>query len=187
LERGSPEFEELLPEGDERILPGTRAIIWVDIHKGERHYKPYRETCAHFSYTVGTSCGYSVPFFDYSGERLVLDNHFEKMQDGSEIRPDGLPQKLMDYWNLKNSFSIDSMRGLKFTDDPSKTLKPPFKLEDGENGAHRQLEAVQEKSEHARGRIGLSSFSIGLLLGVMFVLGIVAGIGLQSGRSLVAM
>lgn len=37
LERGTPEFYSLLPEGDERILPGTRAIIWVDIHQGE-HY-----------------------------------------------------------------------------------------------------------------------------------------------------
>lgn len=36
FERGSPEFNELLQEGDERFLPGTRAIIWVDIHKGQR-------------------------------------------------------------------------------------------------------------------------------------------------------
>ena len=34
FERASPEFDELLPEGDERAMPGTRAIIWLDIHKG---------------------------------------------------------------------------------------------------------------------------------------------------------
>jgi hypothetical protein len=35
FERASPEFDELLPEGDERAMPGTRAIIWLDIHKGQ--------------------------------------------------------------------------------------------------------------------------------------------------------
>ena len=46
---GSPEFDGLLPEGDERRLPGARAIIWLDIHK------------------VSTSCGYSV--------RSILHEH----------------------------------------------------------------------------------------------------------------
>jgi hypothetical protein len=34
-------------QGDHRRLPGSRAIIWLDVDR------------------VGTSCGYSVPFFDY--------------------------------------------------------------------------------------------------------------------------
>ena len=54
FERGTPDFEKILPNGDERILPGTRAIIWIDFHK------------------VSTSCGFSVPFFQYEGESKLL-------------------------------------------------------------------------------------------------------------------
>jgi len=53
-ERDSPAFDALLPVGDERRLPGARAIIWLDVER------------------VGTSCGYSVPFYEYEGERCVL-------------------------------------------------------------------------------------------------------------------
>lgn len=35
FERGSPKFRKLVPDGDDRILPGTRAIIWIDFHKGQ--------------------------------------------------------------------------------------------------------------------------------------------------------
>ena len=31
FERGTKEYEELLPPGDERILPGSRALIWIDV------------------------------------------------------------------------------------------------------------------------------------------------------------
>lgn len=31
FERGTKEYNEILPPGDERILPGSRAIIWVDV------------------------------------------------------------------------------------------------------------------------------------------------------------
>lgn len=38
FERNSTEFRELLPDGDERILPGTRAIIWIDFIKGSYRF-----------------------------------------------------------------------------------------------------------------------------------------------------
>lgn len=53
FERGSTDFQKLLPDGDDRILPGTRAVICIDFHK------------------VHTSCGFSVPFFAYEGERYA--------------------------------------------------------------------------------------------------------------------
>jgi hypothetical protein len=31
FELGTPEFDALLPPGDERRLPGSRSIVWVDI------------------------------------------------------------------------------------------------------------------------------------------------------------
>ena len=61
IERGTPEFEKLMrgenPPGTTfnfptpAMQPGARAIIWLDIE------------------TVGTSCGYAVPFFKFEGHR----------------------------------------------------------------------------------------------------------------------
>lgn len=48
----SPEWNQLIHHID--LLPGARQIIYVNIHQ------------------VKTSCGYSVPFFSYSGERETL-------------------------------------------------------------------------------------------------------------------
>jgi len=53
FERDTPDFDALLPPGDPRRLPGARAIIWLDVDR------------------VGTSCGYSVPFYQFEGERCV--------------------------------------------------------------------------------------------------------------------
>lgn len=51
-EAGTKEFEALISRDEvERFQMNTRAIVWIDIHK------------------VGTSCGYSMPFFDYKEDR----------------------------------------------------------------------------------------------------------------------
>lgn len=51
-EAGTKEFEALIPDtGAEAFATCPRAIVWVDIHR------------------VGTSCGYSVPYFDYKEDR----------------------------------------------------------------------------------------------------------------------
>ncbi|KAG8706937.1 hypothetical protein FRC09_002116 [Ceratobasidium sp. 395] len=51
-EIGSPRYNELIPL--EERLPGSRAAVIVDVHK------------------VGTSCGWSVPFYKLEGDRQVL-------------------------------------------------------------------------------------------------------------------
>ncbi len=43
-------------------MPGTRSIIIVDIHQ------------------VGSSCGFSVPFYDFKSYRPVLNDHFAKKE-----------------------------------------------------------------------------------------------------------
>ena len=46
---------------------------------------------------VQTSCGFAVPFMDYKGERDTLEMWAKKKgEDG-----------LKDYWNEKNSISLD--------------------------------------------------------------------------------
>jgi len=76
---GTDEWETLIPLFDP--LPGARQLIVVDIHK------------------VQTSCGYAVPFMEYTGERETLRRWAD--QKGR----DGLEQ----YWEEKNSRSIDGM------------------------------------------------------------------------------
>ncbi|QJD85511.1 pyridoxamine 5'-phosphate oxidase family protein [Cohnella herbarum] len=76
---GSPEWETLYPLFEP--LPGARQIIMIDFDK------------------VQTSCGYSIPFMEYAGERETLQRW--SVQQGEE----GLKQ----YWQNKNTHSIDGL------------------------------------------------------------------------------
>lgn len=134
---------------------------------------------------VGTSCGYSVPFFDYTGERLVLDKHFEKMTDGSKVRPDGIPTEMVKYWNKKNGLSIDSMPGLKLADDLSTALVPPFKLDSIAKAENQNGQVVT--GDKSSDTIAISKTNLRLLLASCFILGLVAMYGFQSSRHLVVM
>jgi len=175
LERGTPEFHALLPEGDERILPGTRGIIWVDVHK------------------VGTSCGYSVPYFSYEGERLILDDFFKPHED-SEADDGGIPTKLRAYWNLKNSVSVDGMPGLKNADDPSKSLEPPFRLPEVDekapraamcdNAGERSTKGQKDHSVSSASAISLEPWQVLTLLVAAFVMGVIATAGVVQIHSL---
>jgi len=82
LPQGSDEYEDLLAgafNGDEP--PGARQIVLLDVE------------------LVQTSCGYSVPLFDYKEERLVLQNWASrKGKDG-----------IREYWREKNTASIDGL------------------------------------------------------------------------------
>ena len=61
------------------LIPGTRQIIKLNID------------------TIQTSCGYSVPFYQYTGERDTLVRWAEKKG----------PQGLLAYHKEKNQQSID--------------------------------------------------------------------------------
>src|SRR5437762_2152418 len=58
IESSHPEFASLAARFPEH--PGTRAVIRIEVDR------------------VSTSCGFSVPFFDYRGNRDVLDKWCEK-------------------------------------------------------------------------------------------------------------
>jgi hypothetical protein len=58
LENGTDEFEAFVAKHSVDCIPGTRSIIIVDIHQ------------------VGSSCGFSVPFFDFTAHRPVLNDFF---------------------------------------------------------------------------------------------------------------
>ncbi len=76
---GTEQWEQLYPLFNP--LPGARQIVTIDIHK------------------VQTSCGFAVPFMEYSSDRDTLKRWAE--QKG--------PEGMEDYWQEKNMRSIDGM------------------------------------------------------------------------------
>lgn len=74
-----PEWEALVDRFD--LLPGARQIIHAHIH------------------AVKTSCGFSVPFFEYSGERETLKKWAEQKGE----------QGLDTYRQQKNAVSMDGI------------------------------------------------------------------------------
>ncbi|GJE92271.1 hypothetical protein PsYK624_084250 [Phanerochaete sordida] len=115
IERGTPEFDELLdnrgPDGygwpTPELQPGARAIIWLDIEK------------------VGTSCGYSVPFYEFKGHRDVLKNwsvtlekNDREVEDPWSLHP---KKSLKNYWLHFNTWSMDGLPGYKGVSDRANT------------------------------------------------------------------
>lgn len=80
----SPDYQTLAP----LFAPhsGERAIIKIDVQR------------------IATSCGYSVPLYDYVDGRDVLDQWTEKKS----------PEELAAYRKQKNQLSIDGLPGLSF-------------------------------------------------------------------------
>lgn len=66
--------------------PGERSIIKIDVQR------------------IATSCGYSVPLYDYVAGRDVLDKWTEKKS----------PEELAAYREKNNQLSIDGLPGLLF-------------------------------------------------------------------------
>jgi len=98
LERGTPEYEALIPLDGERErklnMPGLRAIIWLDIEQ------------------VGTSCGFSVPCYDFVKYRTQLEDFAANKQRKFE-RTGNWEDSYEQYWAWKNAKSVDGLPGLK--------------------------------------------------------------------------
>ena len=60
LEYGTPRINDIVASEGINISPGTRSIVLVDIHQ------------------VGTSCGFSMPCYDFVNFRPTLNEFFEK-------------------------------------------------------------------------------------------------------------
>jgi hypothetical protein len=59
LESPTPAFNDFVKKHDIKTVPGSRAIILVDVHQ------------------VGSSCGFSVPFYDFREFRTALNDFFK--------------------------------------------------------------------------------------------------------------
>ncbi|KIW17240.1 hypothetical protein PV08_04431 [Exophiala spinifera] len=93
LEYGTPAFDEIVASQGVKLIPGTRSIIVVDIDQ------------------VGTSCGFSVPKYDFVEYRPTLHEFFEKRVANEKAgkREDGIER----YWAFKNAWSMDGLPGMQ--------------------------------------------------------------------------
>jgi len=93
LENGTKEFSDFIEKHNVNIIPGTRSIIIVDVHQ------------------VGSSCGFSVPYYDFKEYRPILNEFMEKKQKKFLA---GEEKESMDRWVttslLQSQFSAFSLR-----------------------------------------------------------------------------
>jgi hypothetical protein len=93
IENGTPEYKVFVNEKKVQKVPGMRSIILLDIDQ------------------VGTSCGWSVPFYDFKGFRTQLDEFFAKKEKAVESGKEG--ESMDNYWAFKSQLSVDGLPGLK--------------------------------------------------------------------------
>ncbi|KAK9775128.1 hypothetical protein AB5N19_02142 [Seiridium cardinale] len=93
LEYETKEFIDFVKAHNVETIPGSRSVVVVDIHQ------------------VGTSCGFSVPYYDFKAFRPILNEFFEKKEKRylSGKEEESMPR----YWALKNSLSVDGLPGMK--------------------------------------------------------------------------
>ncbi|TDL22402.1 hypothetical protein BD410DRAFT_839844 [Rickenella mellea] len=101
-EFGTPEYDALIPECSRQ--PGSRAAIVVEIHK------------------VSTSCGYTVPYYDFRSHRTMLLENMKRREEADaavaengtgDLESEKMAEKgLKAYWINKNSTSLDGLPGL---------------------------------------------------------------------------
>ncbi|KAJ3504594.1 hypothetical protein NLJ89_g7857 [Agrocybe chaxingu] len=100
----TPDYKALIPV--EKRHPGTRSAIVVDVHK------------------VGTSCGFSIPFYTYKADRVFF-RKVACMMESEDIKAESqivipargthttaFPSCLKGFWMKHNKESIDGLPGL---------------------------------------------------------------------------
>ncbi|KAI5122690.1 hypothetical protein M0805_009743 [Coniferiporia weirii] len=138
---GTPEYDELIPKGTR--TPGSRAVIIVDVHK------------------VGSSCGYSVPFYEFKGDRTLLHEHamryegadraFEAENPTADKSEERAEKGLKDYWLHHNAQSIDGLpsmiRAPFAADTPHTTWTRERGIEDSKAAVAEYQRTVSKKSD----------------------------------------
>ncbi|KAK0969566.1 hypothetical protein LTS01_016170 [Friedmanniomyces endolithicus] len=144
LECGTDDYATFINSHEVQTLPGTRSIIIVDIHQ------------------VGSSCGFSVPFYDFKAFRPVLNDFFEKKRQKFEA---GNASESMDrYWAYKNAWSVDGLPGMRrgiFAGKRDKVV--PIKKMVGSLVPKRYLGGKGVAAEYVL-LIALVSFILGMML-----------------------
>ena len=176
MEYGTNPFHNFVATHSVKAIPGTRSIIIVDIHQ------------------VGTSCGFSMPFYDFKSFRPTLNEYFEKraasdeagkVEDGVErlVYPD-CEEKSFDarasansacdarYWASKNAQSMDGLSGLeRGVQNARRDGVVPIKKMVGPYAPTARHIATKTNRQQQRDMIlvAVSSFCMGVLLALWLV------------------
>jgi hypothetical protein len=153
LENGSSEFDAFVADHKVPLKPGSRSIVMVDIDQ------------------VGTSCGFSVPYYDFVAHRPILDDHFAKKD--RKFRAGDEKESMDYYWAWKSQRSVDGLPGMK------RGVAYAEKL-----GVKPLRKFVGRAGESATRGMGASERITVVHLLVVLVLGVV--IGAAGGLSLVS-
>jgi hypothetical protein len=143
FESGTPAYESFVTEHKVDTIPGSRSIIVVDIHQ------------------VGTSCGFSVPYYDFKEHRPILNDFFKKKAE--KVAAGNDKESLPRYWGLKNAWSMDGLPGhhnaqramKEYTIEPLKKWKGP--LPDNE---YRNARAAPDVAQLLLAVVGGSVFML---------------------------
>ncbi|KAL2196690.1 hypothetical protein P885DRAFT_60707 [Corynascus similis CBS 632.67] len=90
---GNQAFDDFVKKHDVEVIPSSRSIIIVKLHQ------------------VASSCGYSVPFYEFKSFRTTLNEVFAKKEERFER---GTSKESRErYWAYKNSYSVDGLPGMR--------------------------------------------------------------------------
>ncbi|KAL2266841.1 hypothetical protein VTJ83DRAFT_4118 [Remersonia thermophila] len=93
LERGTQAFDNFVKKHDVQVIPSSRSIITVNVHQAM------------------SSCGYSVPLYDFKRFRETLNETFARKEES--FKQGKSEERMERYWALKNSYSMDGLPGMR--------------------------------------------------------------------------
>lgn len=155
IENGTKEFDVFVEDNKVKTIPGSRSIVLVDVHQ------------------VASSCGFSVPFYEFKGWRNTLNDFFEK-KETRYIEGGKKEKESMDhYWAYKSQLSVDGLpgmkRGLEYAD---KHNVEPLKKFVGPYARNTRADAATEKERITLVHlfiIAVLSFIIGVTGTISFI------------------
>jgi hypothetical protein len=158
IERGpassvQTEFEQSVKAWNVPILAGTRSVIVVEIEQ------------------VGSSCGFSVPFFEFKGWRDTLKEFYEKKKRKFDEGDD--KESMERYWAFKNAWSVDGLPATKVGLETAKkeNIKPIKKFV-GVDDVSKDM----GRGRHGNGKFVLGNEHLAIVAIVNLVLGLLLGL-----------
>ncbi|PWN31941.1 uncharacterized protein FA14DRAFT_162271 [Meira miltonrushii] len=169
IEEGLPNIVRLYGKGTvyERGTDEQFDQKWQEVHNGEKVPVGGRAIIDIAVHTCSTSCGYSMPIYEFKRKRTVLDDVISKYEkfspeqlaktkgekvpenayllvggDGKQEYKREFQSGLETYWAVVNNLSIDGLPGLRSVRD-SLNKEQQQKLMD-KRQRHDQLQAPQE-------------------------------------------
>ncbi len=191
-EYGTPEYEALIPMSKRK--PGSRAAIVLDIHKVGSVRSDWRSLFLSLLTCNIQSCGYTVPYYDFKGDRTVLLEHMDKLEnndqafeatgasDDSAMKDAGTSEAeraekgLRAYWLKKNVKSIDGLPGITSAPYAKPTPQSTWKLGgESEIGKYDDESAGIVPVFHGKASVGnqdaklVAAFSFGVLITMLSI------------------